>query len=46
MLKNELNLMMQPVGGKVLDVVVVPDYQKLFDLEVEKKDLQDLNYMI
>ena len=26
MLKNELNLILQPMGGKVLDVVVVPDF--------------------
>jgi hypothetical protein len=26
MLKNELNLMLQPINGKVLDIVVIPDF--------------------
>ena len=39
-------MMLKPVRGKVLDVVVIPDYQQLFDLEVEKKDLEDLNILV
>jgi hypothetical protein len=27
MLRNELNLMLEPINGKVLDVVVIPDFQ-------------------
>jgi hypothetical protein len=27
MLRNELNMMLQQVNGKVLDVVVIPDFQ-------------------
>jgi hypothetical protein len=26
MLKNEMNLMLEPIQGKVLDVVVIPDF--------------------
>lgn len=26
MLKNEINLMLQPINGKVLDIVVIPDF--------------------
>ncbi|CDW80986.1 transmembrane protein 63c [Stylonychia lemnae] len=46
MLKNELNLMLEPIQGKVLDVVVIPDFQRLFDLEIEKKDLDDLHHLV
>lgn len=46
MLKNELNLMLKPINGKVLDVVVIPDFQHLFNYEIEKKDLEDLNQLI
>jgi hypothetical protein len=46
LLKNELNIMLEPVKGQVLDVVVIPDYQVLFDLETEKKELEDLNLMV
>ena len=43
MLKNELNLLLQPVKGQVLDVVVIPDFQRLFDLEMEKKEVEDIH---
>lgn len=46
MLRNELNLILKPVNGRVLDVVVIPDFQNLFDLEIEKKDLEDLNVLV
>jgi hypothetical protein len=46
LLRNELNLMLEPVKGKVLDVLVVPDYQRLFDLETEKKELEDLHHLL
>jgi hypothetical protein len=46
MLKNELNLILRENGGKVLDVVVIPDFQSLFDLEVEKKELEDLHMLV
>ena len=46
MLKNELNIMLNPIGGRVLDVIVVPDFQRLFDLEIEKKDLDDLHILV
>lgn len=29
-----------------MDVVVIPDFQQLFDLETEKKELEDLNMMV
>ena len=46
MLRGELNLMLEPVRGRVLDVVVIPDFQRLFDLEIEKKDLEDLHHLM
>lgn len=46
MLRNELDTLLKPVNGKVLDVVVIPDFQKLFELESEKRDLEDLHTMI
>lgn len=45
MLKNELNMMLKSINGRVLDVVVIPDFQNLFDLEVEKKDLEELHVL-
>lgn len=38
--------MLEPVKGQVLDVVVIPDFQVLFDLETEKKELEDMNMMV
>ncbi len=38
--------MLKQVNGKVLDVVVIPDFQRLFDLETEKKDLEVLHHLI
>lgn len=46
MLRNELNMMLQQVNGKVLDVVVIPDFQQLFDMETEKKELEDLHLLV
>jgi hypothetical protein len=46
MLKNEIEAMLKPMGGKVLDVAVVPDFQTLFQLETEKKDLEDLQSLV
>jgi len=46
MLRNELDTLLKPVNGKVLEVVVIPDFKKLFELENEKKDLEDLHTMI
>ena len=46
LLRNELNVMLQPTQGRVLDVVVVPDFQRLFDLETEKKELEDLHHLV
>jgi hypothetical protein len=46
MLRNELDTLLKPVNGKVLDVVVTPDFQDLFALESEKKDLDDLHTMV
>lgn len=41
-----MNQMLQPVEGKVLDVVVIPDFQQLFDFETEKKELEDLHMLV
>jgi len=46
MLRNEIEVMLKPIGGKVLDVVVIPDFQSLFDLETARKDLDDLHTLI
>jgi len=46
MLRNEMNMMLEPIKGKVLDVVVIPNFQKLFDLETEKKELEDLHHLV
>ncbi len=46
MLRNEINMMLEPVQGAVLDVVVIPDFQKLIDLETERKELEDLHNMV
>ncbi len=46
MLRNELDLILREKGGKVLDVVVIPDFQGLFDLEIEKKELEDLHILV
>ena len=34
MLRTEINLILKPINGRILDVVVIPDFQNLFDLEV------------
>jgi hypothetical protein len=46
MLRNELNMMLEGVNGKVLEVVVVPDFQQLIDYETEKKELEDLHLLV
>ena len=46
MLRCELNMLMEQINGKVLDVVVIPDFQRLFDLETEKKELEELNNLV
>jgi hypothetical protein len=46
LLRNELNMMLESVHGKVLDVLVTPDFQTMFDLETEKKELEDLHHMV
>jgi hypothetical protein len=46
MLKNEMNIMLEGINGRVLDVVVIPDFQKLIDLETEKKELEDLHHLV
>lgn len=46
MLRNELDTMLQPVNGRVLDIIVIPDFQRLFDLETEKKELEELKNMV
>lgn len=46
MLRNELNAVLAPTGGSVQDLIVVPDFQRLFELESEKRDLEDLHHLI
>jgi hypothetical protein len=46
MLRNELNTVLAKSGGSVQDLIVVPDFQGLFELESEKKDLEDLHHLI
>lgn len=43
MLRNELNKVLEPSNGRVLDIIVIPEFQKLFELETEKRDLEDLH---
>ena len=45
MLKLEINRILDEVDGRVLDVVVIPDYQHLFEMEMEKKNLEDLHIL-
>ncbi len=42
MLAKYLNAFLKPIGGRVLGVVVQPDFERLFKLEVEKKEIDEI----
>jgi len=42
MLANFLNGYLKPFGGRILGIVIQPDFERLFKLEIEKKELEEL----
>jgi len=42
LLAKYLNAFLKPIGGKVLGVVVQPDFEKLFRLEIQKKEIDEM----
>ena len=46
LLRNEMDALLEPIKGRVLDVIVTPDFSRLFDLETEKKELEDLHHLV
>ncbi len=42
MLAKYLNGFVKPIGGRVLGVVVEPDFESLFRLEIEKKEMEEI----
>lgn len=45
-LVTQVNHFLRQFGGAVLGVVVIPDYQSLFHLEVKMRDLKDMRQLV
>ena len=46
MITKYLNSFLKPIGGRVLSIVVQPDFEKIFKLEVEKKEIEEVATML
>ena len=42
MLAKYLNAFLKPISGRVLGVVVQPDFERLFNLEIQKKEIEEI----
>ena len=46
MITKYLNNYLKPVGGKVLGVVIQPDFENIFRLEIQRKEVEEVSTML